>query len=680
MRTFLSLLVAALILSSGYTGVAAQEQDGVATLTGNVTITNPIILSTISEPYILLMDMTAYVERDRDKPLSLQSQIIAPFEGSLAEGASFALHLPIAPQGTINDLDGGEGDGNGVQIYSVEFAANTFGDPFNGPSEVSGWGEALSSLEVTVGAAEVIGGQVVIWASDGDQMVPTGLGPDGRFLTEDDPVGPIPAGWTVLDLSADPFEQIRTSEAEISIIEGDDGFSDYGDLTFTEAFDQLVAELELRYPFTELKGLDWDALRAEYRPRVEEAEANGDVEAFNEALIDFSIEFNDGHVSSQFTEEYIASRIGGRLGMRLAETDTGEVIAISITEGLPADEVGIELGAVISTWDGRPTTEAVEDEPLLFSVSTDFGRRLQQYEFLTRGPLGDEVTVTFQNPDGEEQTADLTFSEDIEGRDMAANTAVSIGDLDPAELPIDARMLPSGIGYIRVNTFFADPIMMSTAWDYALNNLLSLGVPGLIIDVRDNGGGLGSNPLYLAGSFYDEPFELNRSELIDENGVSVDIGSDEVVPSPVQWDFPVAVLVDDGCASACEIFAAAMAEDPDHLIVGYTPTAGTEAGVYFWNLPGDVPFQAPIQRLVRDGEVYLEGTGVPPNVKIPATADNLLNPGDEILETAQTELAPQIEAALEALATPEGGATPAVATPTIDGTPVDEPISATPTG
>ncbi len=249
-------------------------------------------------------------------------------------------------------------------------------------------------------------------------------------------------------------------------------------------------------------------------------------------------------------------------------------------------------------------------------------------------------------------------------------------------------MLPSKIGYVRVNTFFADPVLMSTAWDYALRSLLSQGATSLIIDVRDNGGGFGISALYLAGSFYDAPFELFRSELIDEQGVSVDIGGQEVVPTAVQWDLPVAVVIDDGCASACEIFAAAMAENPDHLIVGYTPTAGVEAAVYLWNLPGDVSFQASVGRPVRNGQVFLEGTGVPPSVEVPATAENLLDPADELIAAAEEALALRIEAAAQAAASPVPGATPdgatpvalgeatpvaPLGTPAVDGTPATPP-------
>jgi C-terminal processing protease CtpA/Prc len=636
-------------IASIFQPAEAQSGEGVETLTGTVTVTNPMFLDVFSDTYMLLLDMTAYVERDRNLAPSRESQIIAPVEGDLGTGAAFALDLPAAPQGTVNDLDQGQGDGSGVQLYSLEFSANLVGDRFIGPQEGGGWGEAMSSLEVTVGDGDVVGGKVIVWAPDDQQKFSTGLGPDGIFLTDDDPVVPIAAGWTVVDLDESTFSQVRTAEVEVPIIEGDDGFTDYGDRSFTEAFDLLFDELRLRYPFTELKGINWDALEAEYQPRVERAEAGNDVAAFNEAIFDFSHEFNDGHVGASLPEQVAAEALSGRLGMRLAETDDGDAIVISVTEGLPADLAGIELGAVVSTWNGQPTTEAVGEEPLLFGASTDHAKRLQQYEFLTRGMLGDEVLVQFRNPGGDEQTSELTFSEDIDDRDKAANTAISRDGLGEDQPPVSARELDSGLGYIKVSTFDADPLMMTSAWDQALEDFAANGAPGLIIDLRDNGGGIGETATILAGSFYDETFELSRLEFINANGENVDVGADEVIPSPTQWDAPVAVLVDKDCASACEIFAAAMAENPDHLIVGYTPSAGVEAGIYAWNLPGGVYFQASIERIVRDGEVFIEGEGVAPNVEVEATEENLLNPDDEVLLAAEDAL----NAAIAGAGTPE---------------------------
>jgi hypothetical protein len=112
-----------------------------------------------------------------------------------------------------------------------------------------------------------------------------------------------------------------------------------------------------------------------------------------------------------------------------------------------------------------------------------------------------------------------------------------------------------------------------------------------------------------------------------------------------------------------------MAEDPDHLLVGYYPTAGMEAGVNWWLMPGGIEFQASIYRSFRNGGPFLEGIGVAPNVEVPATTENLLNPEDEVITIAEEALVPQIEAYFAKLEA--GAATIPEASPVGEGTPTD---------
>jgi len=631
-------------LGASVTRVTAQEgPNGVQFVTGSFETDNPILMQLLSQPFFMLYDMTPYVFRDRNMPIPVESQIMTAAIGDIREGKlDFKVSLPAVPLGSHNDVDGNASDDTGVQIFSIEFSSNTVGDPFMSEQEGTGWGQAMSSLVVTVPEGEVVGGQVLVWAPDDQQSFPAGLGSDGIFLTDDDPVDSLEAGWTFVDLNSEPFELVRDETVEVTINPGDDGFTDLSDLSFTEAFTALIDELEIRYAFTEEKDIDWAALRADYLPRVEEAENDGDAVAFNVIISDFVLEFPDGHVGATLPPDMIEDQIGGRLGMRLAETDDGEVIVTSVTEDLPADEAGIELGATILEWNGDDPTDAVEDSAELITHSTDHARRLFQYEMMTRGPLGDTVEVTFQNEDEDEDTVELTFSEDIENRDAQINADITYENYDPLQLPVDASLLPTGVGMIRINTFYADPIMMSSAWNTAIDTLNQLGVPGLIIDVRDNGGGLGSNALYMAGSFYEEPFHLFDNELINEEGDSILVGEDMVHPIAPRFEFPIALIIDHSCASACEIFASAIAHNPDNLIIGYTPTAGVEAGIYSWALPGNIEFQASIQRVTIDGEVAVEGVGVPPNVLVPSTRENLLDPEDELLAITEAELIPNI--------------------------------------
>lgn len=74
-------------------------------------------------------------------------------------------------------------------------------DPFIGPEEIGTFG--YSSLKFSVGDYNIIGGSLP-WSTR-INLFPTGMGPDGIFFTEDDPLGPIPAGWSVASLDSDPF-------------------------------------------------------------------------------------------------------------------------------------------------------------------------------------------------------------------------------------------------------------------------------------------------------------------------------------------------------------------------------------------------------------------------------------------------------------------------------------------
>jgi C-terminal processing protease CtpA/Prc len=206
-------------------------------------------------------------------------------------------------------------------------------------------------------------------------------------------------------------------------------------------------------------------------------------------------------------------------------------------------------------------------------------------------------------------------------------------------------LLPGKIGYIEIDTFADDMTMLTHAWEWSLGELDRLGATALIVDVRSNGGGVARLATYMAGSFYDRTFTLDRRVFVDAAGNDVVSGIDQVEPAPVQWSKPVAVLIGSDCASACELFAAAMAHDPSHLIVGQSATAGVEGGVFPWLMPGHIQFRAPLVGFQdADGGVFLEGKGVAPTVRAPTTTASLILPpaDDVVLQAAEQALQPLI--------------------------------------
>jgi C-terminal processing protease CtpA/Prc len=282
-----------------------------------------------------------------------------------------------------------------------------------------------------------------------------------------------------------------------------------------------------------------------------------------------------------------------------------------------------------------------------------------------RSPAGTKFTIKFQNPgDSSPKTVDITS---VKERQSFSRSSLSAGT-SPEDTPIQLKVLDSGIGYIKVNTFSGDSVLNVRMWEFALNTLAQEDVPALILDARQNGGGSGFVASYFAGSFYTKEFELTESFEADKNGKFLYEGKDTVEPAPIQWTKPVAILVGPACFSACEIFAAAMAHDPNHLVVGRYPTAGVEAGVEPWTLPDGLYFQAPIIRKVYpDGKIFLEGTGVQPNVKVPITVESLLSSEDPDIPAAEQALMDKVKAASSAPAA-TSPAPAETAAPTMEGT------------
>ncbi len=607
---------------------------GVITLQG-VWETPPFLTYALTERYAALTDMTAFVERDPGLFLpdnQLTTRLVAMDDGD----ESFRLALPQVPYESTRSVEDRQ-----VAVFALSVLPNLAGDPFTSPIEMTGWATVFTSVDIEPGSNEVTAGRLIVWTADESSEFPSGFGDDGLLFTNDDPLAPLPAGWTVVDLDSEPFRYERESAAEIPIINGDFG-RDFSALGFAGAFDAVTTELALRYPFTDIKDVDWPGLTAELRPLVVEAEENDDPIAFFEAMRRLSLATRDGHVAvDPLPTEVLLDRYGAGIGLRLGQTTGGDVIVTDVADGSPAFESGIAPGAQLLTWNGEPLSAALAATELFTAESSPHGTMIQQLKLLPRMPSGSDVTLSYENPDDDEaREAQLTAVDNVEGL-IAAFGGEGNGPL----MPVSVSVLPSGIGYIVVNTFFDDATLMTHAWEWSLQHLLGAEVPALIVDVRQNGGGLDQLGAYFAGSFTTEPFVRSRSFAHDSKG-SLVAGAENVIrPAPVQWNRPVAVLVDAGCRSTCEEFTAAMATNPEHLIVGTTPTGGVEAEVSLWILPGEMIFQAPLGMFrYLDGELFVEGKGIAPNLLVPVTRKTLLSPEDAVLTAAETALGAQLDA------------------------------------
>ncbi len=622
-------------------GAAAPDEP--VFITGDIPFTSPFFLDSTAEPFVMLEDQAGFAKRDLDFEFSRTEQVIGPVEISKDQKLTFSLALPTIPQGTQLDVDNNGQQDKGVQVFAVAYWSNTWGDPFLEPRDGRGWSNAYAStITDPERDYEISGGILVVWAPDEAQGFPTGFGADNKLFTDDDPSGPIPAGYNLVDLNQQPFRVYKEARPHLVLKEGATAVNDYSDLSYAEAFQKLIDKVNQEYPFTAEKNIDWQALRDQFVPRSQAVTSDED---FRRLLVDFAFQFPDGHVGAPFDQKLFAERYGGGYGLVLAELSDGKIVVTQVLPNGPADQAGIKPQAEIIEWNGLPVGQAIEKVvPGFGPYSTQHAQRAGQVAFLERAPQGTQAEVSFQNPDAQPANATLQA---VAEYDSLFRSLPSFSQ-DPLGLPIQAQTLRgSGLGYIRIDTFEDDFNLMAQLWDRAIKDAIDNQVPGLVIDVRTNSGGSLGMALDFAGYFFDQEINLYQGMYYNENSGKFEANErpTRILPAPEQYKGPIAVLVSANCVSACEGFAYALQHDGRAIVVGHTPSAGAygEVGQGQYKLPAKINMQFPTGRSeTNDGKVVLEGVGVVPDITVPVTIESAMGTVDAVLESAVQALIKKI--------------------------------------
>lgn len=669
---------------------------GPVQIRGRFQVSNDFVIAIyMVEHAVALADMRGFVLRDPDWPVPTESQALGYMQVDLAsDSGTYDLNLPALPEGVPSDVDNdGQADA-GVQIFAVAYWPNLAGGPFSEGDDPSfGWPTYLASVQTdSENDDEVIGGKLVVWAPDDRQGFPAGFGADGLLFTADDPIAPLPAGYTVVDLDQQPFGLQRQATAEADLYEPKDiAVKDFSELSYTDAFQSLYDLISIEWAFNGIpeKQVDWDALYAEIAPRVAQAEQDQDPAAFWRALFDFTHAIPDGHVGlngGPYEAEAFAALSRAGYGFAIRQLEGGDYAVVYVTPDGPAEAAGLEVGARVLQFGGRPIAEAVAAvTPFAGPFSQAVFEQYQQARYLLRAEAGLTTTVTFRNP-GAAGPRTVTL-EAVPEQESFRFTSVYRGYVAP-DLPLDYRFLDSGYGYIRISSYADDLNLIVRLFERALKAFEANGVTGLIVDLRYNDGG---NPLGLAGFLTDAVIPLGQElRYSEQTGGFEPVGTPrKILPNQTQYRFDqIAVLVGPACFSACEAEAYGFSQLPGALVVGFYPSAGVFADVARGQviLPEGLSLQFSTDRIVQaDGRLFLEGVGVPPTVRVPLTLENILSPDDVVLQAAEAALdgetpaaAPTPTPAATATATatsragaasPTSGPRTATATPTPAATP-----------
>ncbi|NOT04795.1 MAG: peptidase S41 [Anaerolineales bacterium] len=631
--------------------VVVVEEGGPKTVTGNVTYTNFFFTEGVAQPIIILEDQGGFVTRDRKFLIPVESQVIGEITSDFYTSPfTYSVSLPSRPNGTLHDVDHDGVDEAGVMIFAVAYWTNTWGDPFLERRDQGGggWSGAYASTKVTDDPnfyLEVTGGKYLVYAQDDQQQFPSGFGDDKKLFTDDDPIMDLPAGWSVVDLDQSPFSIDRSENPTIELYEPESAaLVDFSGLSYTEAFDGMAEKFKNEYAFTDLKKIDWDAKVAEFRPRFEEAEKNKDKHAYALALRDYLWSIPDTHVGfgTDLLDEDFSTDTAGGLGFGMRETDDGKIIANFILDGGPASAAGMTWGSEIISLDGVPTSDVVDKViPWSSPFSNPEIKRLQQLRYATRFKMDKgEVEVKFKNIDGAEKTAKLEVVNEFASFNFSSFRA----GVDAEALPVEFDLLPSGYGYIKISSFLDNDVLSIQVWERAIKYFNDNQVPGVILDLRNNGGGSGWLADQMAAYFFDKEIIVGNSAQYNKatGEFYMDPGDESPMIPPraeLQYSGPVVVMVGPNCASACEFFSYNMTVNDRATVVGQYPSEGAGGSVEDFSMPEDITVQLTIGRAVdAEGNIHLEGSGVVPDVRVPVTLETLqrlANGEDVVLAAAE---------------------------------------------
>lgn len=287
--------------------------------------------------------------------------------------------------------------------------------------------------------------------------------------------------------------------------------------------------------------------------RLQKADRNRRLEVYLNAITNV-FDPHSGYYSPKEKENFDIQMSGKLEGIGARLQSDGEKTSVTeIVPGGPAWKQGAlqPKDVILKVAQGESDAESVD--VMGWDIDDVVGK--------IRGPKNTKVTLTIQKPDGVERV--ITITRDVVIMEEGFAKSLILGGEEKLEK----------VGYIYLPKFYADFTpqgLTSCAQDVAkeIEKLKKENVKGLILDLRDNGGGSLRDVVQMSGLFIEEgPIvqvknRTRKPEIMTDNDPRV------------QWGGPFIVMVNSFSASASEILAAAMQDYGRAVVVGSAHTYG----------------------------------------------------------------------------------------------------------
>ncbi len=271
----------------------------------------------------------------------------------------------------------------------------------------------------------------------------------------------------------------------------------------------------------------------------------------------------------QFSEDIMGSLTG--IGIYYGKTEDGEMLIVSPIENSVAEKAGIKAGDIIKKVDDYEVTSE--------STTTEVSEKI-------KGEVGTKVTLEILR-DGETKTFEMTRE----------NVKLHY---------VKTKVLENNIGYISMVSFDDD-----TAEEFKtkLEDLISQGVKSIIIDLRNNGGGIVQEATRIADYFLEKGKTIITVK--DKNGKEEVTAAEE---NPIT-DLPVVVLVNAYTASSSEILTSALKDNGRAEVVG-VKTYGKGVIQNIYRLSDGGAIKLTTHEYYTAAGSKLNGIGITPNYEV----------------------------------------------------------------
>ena len=304
------------------------------------------------------------------------------------------------------------------------------------------------------------------------------------------------------------------------------------------------------------------------------------------------------YISKEDMADYMADATGNFVGVgvyMVQDTEANKIMVLSPIKGSPAEKAGLQPGDYIIAVDGVTYT----------------GEQMTEASNKIKGETGTTVKLQIQRKD---ETLDIELTRE--------NIKVN---------PVEGEVLENNIGYIEFSSFDD-----GTAEEFKIKfeELQGKGIKSLIIDLRNNGGGIVDEALEIANYILDKDSVI-LYEVDKNNNETVEKTTDDPI-----INMPIVILTNENTASSSEILAGALKDHKKATIVG-EKTYGKGVIQEFLSLSNGGGLKITIEEYYTPNRTKINGVGITPDVEIELetsvtglptdTNDTQLNKAKEIL-------------------------------------------------